>query len=290
MRYGDMKPRWTAVVHSQIGAKHSICQDKSLAKQLDEGSACVMAVADGHGSAACPLSDVGAGIAVETANEILEAFQLGIKENCVSSSTIKRLAQENLPRDIVRRWRERVKNDWRDRTPNSVDEMTDSNYLKYGTTLICALITTHHLFLLQLGDGDILLITEQGDIDSPMSKDVRMLGNATWSLCSVGAEKQFRFHYLRMDEAGKNLALVLMSTDGYANSFATEDGFRQAGLDCFHLVKTVPEPVLRKKMPSWLDETSRDGSGDDMSLALLYRTSIVKNGGETPDAADAQTR
>ena len=92
-----------------------------------------------------------------------------------------------------------------------------------------------------------------------------------------------------MDEAGQNLALVLMSTDGYANSFATEDGFQQAGLDCLQLIRTVPETVLREQLPAWLDETSREGSGDDMSLALLYRTSIVETGGEASNVADAQT-
>ena len=281
--------RWKVVVHSQIGAKHSTCQDKSLAKELDDGAACIMAIADGHGSAACPLSETGARFAVEVANEILEAFQLGIKAACETGSAVKRLAEENLPRDIVRQWRERVENDWLERNPKAACAMKDTDYLKYGTTLICALVTLHHLFLLQLGDGDILLVTSQGEVDVPMPKDARLLGNETWSLCSAGAETRFRLRYLRMDEAGQNLALVLMSTDGYANSFATEDGFQQAGLDCLQLIRTVPEAVLREQLPAWLDETSREGSGDDMSLALLYRTSIVETGGEAPDAADAQT-
>jgi len=271
------KSRWKAVVHSQIGAKHSICQDKSLAKKLDGGAAYVIAIADGHGSEACPFSDIGAGIAVEVANEILEAFHRGIKKTRGGNSPIKRIAAENLPRDIVRRWRERIRDEWQSRNPTATGEMSDLGYLKYGTTLICALITECHLFLLQLGDGDILLITERGDIEAPMPKDDRMLGNETWSLCSEGAQTQFRFRYLRMDEAGQNLALVLMSTDGYANSFATEDGFHQAGLDYLHLIKSVSQAVLRKKMPVWLAETSRGGSGDDLSLALLYRKAIAES-------------
>ena len=265
------------MVHSQIGAKHSICQDKSLAKKLDGGAAYVIAIADGHGSAACPFSDIGAGIAVEVANEVLESFHRGTKKTRKGKSSIKRIAAENLPRDIVRRWRDRIKEDWQRRNPTTIGEIDDSGYLKYGTTLVCALITECHLFLLQLGDGDILLITERGDIEAPMPKDDRLLGNETWSLCSAGAQTQFRFRYLRMDEAGQNLALVLMSTDGYANSFATEDGFQQAGLDYLHLVKSVSQAVLRKKIPVWLDETSRGGSGDDMSLALLYRMTIAES-------------
>lgn len=279
---------WKVVAHSQIGAKHAMCQDKSLAKTLDDGQACIIAIADGHGSAACPLSDVGAGFAVEVANKILEDFYLDIKTSCEGGSAIKRLAEEKLPRDIVRQWRERVKKDCHERNLSASGEITDPDFIKYGTTLLCTLITEHHLFLLQLGDGDILLINGQGDIDAPMPKDDRMMGNTTLSLCSPGAESQFRFRYLRMDEAGKKLALVLMSTDGYANSFATEAGFHQAGLDCLHMLKTVSEAYLREKLPGWLDETSRDGSGDDMSLALLYRTLLVEDGGNTPDAADAQ--
>ena len=281
---------WKVFVHSQLGAKHSRCQDQSLALLLDGGTACVAALADGHGSAACPLSELGARFAVEVAGELLAGFQLCAKSFAGGSTAIKRLAEETLPRDLVRCWRERVRADWQQRYPAETDELPEVSYLQYGTTLICALMTPLHLFLLQLGDGDILLVTGDGEVEAPMAKDARLLGNETWSLCSAGAETRFRFRYLRMDEAGQDLALVLLSTDGYANSFATEEGFRQAGVDCLQLIKAVPEELWQEKLPVWLEETSQEGSGDDLSLGLLYRTAIIESGGDVPDAADAETQ
>ena len=69
-------------------------------------------------------------------------------------------------------------------------------------------------------------------------------------------------------------AMLMLATDGYANSFATEAGFLDAGRDFFNIVNEQERQgvhTLRDELPNWLTQTSEKGSGDDISVGLLYR-------------------
>lgn len=282
------REHWKVTAYSQIGASHSVCQDSSMSKIIGEDEAVIAALADGHGSASCPYSGTGARIAVEVACEVLGKFYVEIvKSSETDISSVKRLAEAMFPRDIVQKWRNRIESEYQKIEPDSVEKMKDTDYIKFGTTLLCALVTPVHLLLMQLGDGDILLINEVGDISVPMQKDERMMGNDTLSLCSVNAAANFRHYYLRTDAIEKRLAMIFMSTDGFANSFESEEGYQQAGIDYYRLISSGQEEVISENMPAWLAETSREGSGDDISLAVLYRTPIALPGGDITDAPNA---
>lgn len=279
---------WRAFSCSIIGASHTVCQDAS---KHEEGADFVFAaVADGHGSVSCPFSADGAELAVEAACDVMKklARELTLEQE---PGLLKRMAIDRLSRDIVHGWRCRVaeKHKEKEREPLLNGEMDEAVFLKYGTTLLCAMVTKNFLLLSQLGDGDILLVNELGEVLSPIRKDERMLGNDTLSLCSKNAAANFRDYFLPHGELEKLPSLILLSTDGYANSFKSESGFQQAAVDFFRLIQDGGQTVLKNKMPEWLAETTRDGSGDDVSLALLYQEPKNSDGSATTDVTDAKT-
>ena len=104
-------------------------------------------------------------------------------------------------------------------------------YIAFGATLISAIITPYFLLLLQLGDGNILLITQDDEIVSPMPKDERLLALETTSLCSNNAWKDFRIRFQRLVD--KPPKMILLATDGLADSYSEPKGFIQFGTDIF---------------------------------------------------------
>jgi len=62
--------------------------------------------------------------------------------------------------------------------------------------------------------------------------------------------------------------LVLLASDGYANSFATDDAFLQVGCDVLRTVEEQGVDSVRDSLPGWLAETTQHGSGDDISVAI----------------------
>ncbi len=252
----------------------------------------VLTVADGHGSARHFRSDQGAQLAVETAVCILQEF---VRSEAAAGdpSAAKRILEERLSRELIRRWSDGVEELFA-AAPFSNDELTDLErragsatrqsverkpVLAYGSTLLAVLVTDTFLLYVQLGDGDILTVTEDGYVDRPVPGDSRLLGNETTSLCGSNAWRDVR---LRFQVAGPSTpALILVSTDGYANSFRNDDGFRQVGADILRLIREVGVSKVQESLASWLTDASSSGSGDDITLGILYRSPV----GDRPPAA-----
>jgi hypothetical protein len=78
---------------------------------------------------------------------------------------------------------------------------------------------------------------------------------------------RFRFQLLKDFPPG----IVLLSTDGYSNSFATADDFLRVGSDYMQAIRTEGAEAVEKKLPAWLQEASREGSGDDITVGIIYR-------------------
>jgi hypothetical protein len=62
--------------------------------------------------------------------------------------------------------------------------------------------------------------------------------------------------------------LVLMSTDGYANSFADDDWEHTVGTDIAARVASVGADVVGRQLPAWVGDSAA-ASGDDTSVVLL---------------------
>jgi hypothetical protein len=287
------KPQWRAIGHSVRGAAHvradlpnqdAIC----WLPESGTGLPLVLAVSDGHGSARCFRSDVGARLAVETATKVTQEFLENLPES-LNLSAIKRWAEENLPRAIVHRWRDRVADDiFAHPLPKADLDRLEANedvtkrrqvvldpLLAYGATLLTILVTESFILYLQLGDGDILTVSEAGEVSRPpLPVDARLFANETTSLCSRDAWREFRSHFQVL--SGSPPALILVSTDGYANSFRDEAGFLQVGADFLALIRADGLDAVHESLESWLSEASRNGSGDDITVGILCRTDALR--------------
>jgi len=144
--------------------------------------------------------------------------------------------------------------------------VASSPELAYGATLLAAAATDRVLLYLQLGDGEILSVTAQGTTTRPLPPDDRLIANQTTSLCQPEAWKDFRSAWVT---SGALPSLVLLSTDGYANSFRSDEDFLKIGQDYLNIIREQGISSLADELPAILTEATQQGSGDDISLAIL---------------------
>jgi serine/threonine protein phosphatase PrpC len=231
----------------------------------------VLALADGHGSPHYVRSAEGAKLAVQAAKSVLWELAEEHKRTANLAAT-RQLIEQHLPKLITRRWNQLVDAHLA-AAPLTAPAQQANPRIIYGSTLVALLVTGDFLLYIQLGDGDIVAVDAQGQSTRPpLPVDTRLLGDVTTSLCMPDAWRYVRsyFHLL----ADKPPALVMLATDGYANSFASEADFLLAAQDIFNLVREqgkVGVAALRTHLAGWLRATSDGGSGDDISVGILYR-------------------
>ena len=227
----------------------------------------VLAVADGHGSAKCFRSQQGAQFAVQCAVSIMQERV----SNTLSVQDLRWLAEENLSKTLVQSWRSAVTADVQTNPFTDAERpllpTNQEPYLAYGSTLLVAVITTSALLLMQLGDGDILVVSADGQVQRPIAADTRLIGNETTSLCGKDAWQQFRTAVWPLTHQP---ALIVLATDGYANSFKDEASFLRVGSDLLAMIQQAGLAAVAASLPSWLQEASAMGSGDDVTVGLMY--------------------
>jgi hypothetical protein len=258
----------------------------------------ILAVSDGHGSAKSFRSDRGSRFAVETAIKVIQEFFLSSQSSDINFSALKDAAQRLLPPRLVNEWRKAVnkdlglsENDEEKSTnkPNFTDEekqilvhkdgeaawqAVENNYfLAYGATVLAVLVTEFFIVYIQLGDGDILEVDSKGNTTRPLERDPNLIANETTSLCMNKAWNEFQVHIkLYPQGTPKEIpALILVSTDGYSNSFSTDEGFFKIGRDYQQMFKSNLTEEVRQKLEGFLQETSEKGSGDDITLGMIKR-------------------
>ncbi len=228
-----------------------------------QGLPIVLAVADGHGSPRSFRSDKGAELAVSTAVETMRDF-MNTQSDTSGLTIPKRMAEEQLPREIVRRWRSEVRADWGVLNPT---DASDTPFIAYGSTLLTVLVTSDFIIYLQIGDGDILTVWEDGEIESPVPGDDRLFANQTTSLCTEAAWRDFRFCFQPIFNTAPSL--ILLTTAGYANSFGDHQSFVKVASDIWLMIQSHGLEFIRQNLETWLMETSEKGSGDDITMGII---------------------
>jgi serine/threonine protein phosphatase PrpC len=227
----------------------------------------VLAVADGHGSAKCFRSQQGAQLAVQCAVSIMQERV----SSALSMQDLRWLAEENLSKTLVQNWRYAVAADVQINPFNAEEQpllpRNQEPYLAYGSTLLVAVLTSSALLLMQLGDGDILVVSADGHVQRPIEADPQLIGNETTSLCGKDSWKQFRTAVWPLINQP---ALIVLATDGYANSFKNEASFLRVGSDLLAMIQQAGLAAVAASLPSWLQEASEMGSGDDVTVGLMY--------------------
>ena len=298
MTEGTADSNWWVIGRSVRGASHARTglpnQDAIGWIQIqDVGRRLIVAVSDGHGSPKYFRSDIGSRLAIKTALVLGQEFLDG-QPDLKNLSTVKRTAEERLPQEMARRWAEAVKSHI-EANPLSDEELgtlekTDglaareaiaANPVRaYGATIVVAIVEESFILYLQLGDGDILLVTDSGEVKRPLPGDERLFANETTSLGSQNSWPDFRFGFQTL--VGDPPALILLSTDGYANSFVNEEAFLKVGKDILEILSSEGVAAVDQNLEGWLTEASSAGSGDDTTLAIICRMDALSH---TPDAS-----
>jgi serine/threonine protein phosphatase PrpC len=244
-----------------------------------QGTVAVAVVSDGHGSPRHFRSQIGSSLAVSTVAATLQAF---LRDSVASNGQVPFVPEQvhELERKIVSGWLAAVQSDLENNPFSEAELITlgqeegaegraavaSSPELAYGATLLAAAATDRVLLYLQLGDGEILSVTAQGTTTRPLPPDDRLIANQTTSLCQPEAWKDFRSAWVTN---GALPSLVLLSTDGYANSFRSDEDFLKIGQDYLDIIREQGISSLAEELPAILTEATQQGSGDDITLAIL---------------------
>ena len=265
---------WTAIGKSIRGANHVRLgqpNQDAIFWSLPEKDPVqiIMALSDGHGGSKSFRSGVGASFAVHLATTIVRD-SLSTLPELATRNDVQEMMCKKTALKIETIWKQAVT--WHiSRLPFDfkTEDTLDFNPLHpYGTTLIVVAITDQFAIFLQLGDGDILIVSQDKIIDRPFPNDPRILANETTSLCSPNACADFRIAV--RDLEGQHIGLILVATDGYSNSFCENHDFLKAGSDFFSILQSEGAPFIDKRLEIWLTETTDKGSGDDITLGLIY--------------------
>lgn len=275
---------WSAASGSVRGASHlrsGAPNQDACSFWVDElGASAVLAVSDGHGSLKHFRSQIGAALAVSVAVSLIRQ---SLEQGRGSGEDTAKDLTEVLPRRLVKAWRLSVAGHL-EANPFRPDELEaleskegrptreqveNEPVLAYGATLLVAVSLGDFIVFLQLGDGDILVVDEERHTTRPLPGDERLIGNQTTSLCQPEAWKEFRVGSLRLGADSPPPALVLLSTDGYANSFRTEADFLLIGGDYLDMIRELGLEKVDAELAAILAEASAQGSGDDITLGIM---------------------
>jgi len=275
---------WSLPLHRSLcGASHQRrglpCQDASLSasvRSADGQAIGLMAVADGHGGSRYWLSDVGSRLACELAIALASqdlSTQPMSGSDAQSLDAIRHWLSTELPPRLVSRWQTAIRADWQSRSlpPEHCREGFSSQ--TYGTTLALVVLTPRWWAHTGLGDWDLVLLSNT-QADRIISEETLpgLQAEATESLCQSNAELRFAartgVHSLTGDQC--QACGVVLSTDGIRKSCASDADHLAL---CRYLLQEAQLQQTRtateaSNLDPSLERISREGSGDDVSVAL----------------------
>ena len=265
----------------------------------------MLSVADGHGSAKSFRSAIGSRLAVDLSRDF--GYALLEAAPTLAELSLAKDRLERIPQRVVYEWRNRVQEHFTDFPfteaelggladrdgQAAVDRVLGDPYLAYGSTLITAVAAESFMAFWQIGDGDVVTVSAAAEVGRPLPGDERLIANETTSLCTQDAWRHFRVAIY-----GTPSPMILISSDGFANSFQDEAGFLRFGSNVLQIVVNEGLDAVDEKLAGWLEEMTRQGSGDDISLGLCCRRAdlpaarpgaAMPGTARPPDAQEAPT-
>lgn len=280
MRTHGPLPLWDTLHGSVQGVNKTRNQDHYDVEGLGTaGQPLIMAVADGHGSAVHARSHLGSRFAVDLfvqqARQFAALAEPRGELRPPSLAWLMNYAQYTLPRQLVGAWQEKALGHWARTSSHEEPALSPPDKLVlYGSTLVGAVLTPRVFAAWQLGDGELTVVTDDGQVTVPLAPDEADLGDETESLCSPQAWLQVRTHWAPVTAPARAPRLVSLTTDGLSKSFASDSGFRQfmAGLD--DRLSAEGAECVRTVLPEWLAKASQH-SGDDTTLVAAWHTATA---------------
>jgi serine/threonine protein phosphatase PrpC len=283
---------WSVAAASRRGVSHfqseTPCQDAfgSWSSSFAGNPCSILAVSDGHGAEDYHHSHFGSFLAIRAAyEEFIEFFQwyslLKVGPSSLSGvqpAGLERDFKASFGRRIVRRWRENVKAFRQEvlRSDLPFEESPDAEFRPFGCTLLAAMVTADRAFIFQLGDGGIFVRKNGGEILS-LSQEDDEPGEATDSLASGDPEKAAITSVLVLED----VSALMLATDGLTKSFSKSDeemvpkGIRQTVGWLLDRVTAEKLDVEGPVFDQFLDNCSRGGTGDDVTVAIAFSRSAL---------------
>jgi hypothetical protein len=258
---------WQALSASVRGAIHvrKGRPNQDAVATIESGGVQIAAVADGHGGDRYVRSDTGSQLGVSIACAV-------VVDQLASGTPLADLASA-VPPVLVARWREAVLADvaahpfTEEETERAGSSLDADPTIAYGATLLLV-AAADEIAVLQLGDGDVCVGTADGGVLTPVPTDDRLVASQTTSLCLPTAVDDFRSALLVPEQ---RVDLVLMSTDGYGNSFADAGWHATVVADLRRIISDDGVERVEAQLARWLEE-SAEAAGDDTTVALLSRS------------------
>lgn len=252
----------------------------------------IMAISDGHGGHTYFRSHIGAQHAVQITAKTVRTFSQELLVNREKFPVLSQALHQHLPQMVVEQWRSSVTTHLQDNPFTQFEwerlfaqehgsgelsrQVIESDpAIAYGATLLLTLVTKTFALYLQVGDGDLLCVDLNGKTTYPLPPDNRLIANETLSLCTPYAWKESRISVISSEEKPLPV-MILASTDGYANSYVTEQDFLEIGSDYLQFIRCEGFDRVIEQLPGILTETSRRGSGDDITLGVIYLEDSTK--------------
>jgi serine/threonine protein phosphatase PrpC len=229
-------------------------QDYLDYKILDNAIICT--VADGHSGEFFKYSDIGSKIACKCSIKILEELINMDEENI-----LKLLENETIQRRIFDQWMDLVENDYKKNKPR----VYKPQYLKYSTTLVSILITDKFRLYLKIGDGEIVI--KSNDMYKSIIKT--KYKQIVDSLGRDDSYKNIMYHIEKSSEL--KVDNIILFTDGYENSFENNEKLYKS-LDS--TIKKYNKNVFSKELlkieyKDYLNNLSKYESHDDISIIFI---------------------
>ena len=258
------------------------CQD-SLKKVIKDSGAVILSVADGHGSDSCPYSKTGSFAAVNVFCKIMgDYLDTYADQQEMLFTFLKREGDTKIAQEIDAEWKRRIlRLHARCKREMPLDENRNKDkgavYKLYGSTLLGLVMTEDFLFAFQLGDGDIVKVSENGVY--PVIEADKILGTETHSLSKSESWKKAITRIRRREENEQLPAMYMLSSDGLSNSYKNDEAFQKTCMDYYALLKEHGVKAVSARLKTWLQETSEMGSGDDITVLFAYETAQVLHSG-----------
>jgi len=260
----DLAPRIYA--QSRIGNTHI---SKSLPNQdsvrfwisPDSHHFCI-AISDGHGSSSHPYSDVGSRFAAEIA---IDTYQ----SNYVNS--VSSLDPENFFKLVLERWTQECIA-YHKQTYQSQDSSESPNLKLYGATLCVVYVCGDTIAVSSVGDSNVYYRNHSGLVSGFLIND-DSYGEATFSLCQPNALSHLETKYIPYSPG-----IIVASTDGIIKSLKSSEDYALIPNYYLSLVANsqVDDAQINADITSQLDQFSKNGSGDDCTLALVLIPSSLQ--------------
>ena len=274
------------------------CQDYSLAWQSDDGNTTIAIVCDGHGGSSYFRSATGARFAAEATLKQIQQFLSDVNidtfstQSLISVGTVEKIETEtgingvmrHLFESIYYHWRNAITEDGKRKITEWEQANVEQNYLDllndenrivkaYGCTLMAYVQTKEFWFAFHLGDGKIVMLDSQFAFSQPVPWDEKCFLNKTTSLCNSEPVKDFRFC---VQGNGTFPVAMFLGSDGIDDTFGDGSKLYSFYGDIIKEIATRGQESVETTIKEDLPQLSRIGSQDDMSVAVVYDESKVK--------------